>query len=313
MEKTEWIRLAQSTCERAGFEPRSMDVLATWDELYCANAVYRLDESHYLKIFGPRASWQFHVERSALTIVAGDPGIPAPRVLGASREGEEPPFLILSGIDGATAEDVWDDLSRSVQLDVARQLGSLAARIHRLPVDDLALVEERTGSREIQLRRIRKWFHAGLEAAAGFTEAQRQALRDFSEGPAAQIIALRDVLTHYDMAHNHFYLLDRAGRKEVSGIIDWGEAVLGPAEWDLVYLWFWTFTRDREAMRACLDAYFGAAQRPSDFARRCLAALFYTPSIGLLWESLTERGIHSRDIVEEVTAVFFPEEVFGAP
>ena len=103
------------------------------------------------------------------------------------------------------------------------------------------------------------------------------------------------------------------GRTEVSGIIDWGEAILGPAEWDLVYLWFWTFSRDQEAMRVCLDAYFDGRRQPGSFARRSLAALFYTPSIGLLWDPFLERGVRSRDIVKEITTVLFPEEVFGAP
>ena len=83
-------------------------------------------------------------------------------------------------------------------------------------------------------------------------------------------------MTHFDLAHNHIYLFLEEGALMISGIIDWGEAVIGPAEWDITYLWFWTFSRDKEAMRACLKRLYPDGRRPERFARRCLAAVLYT-------------------------------------
>ena len=67
--------------------------------------------------------------------------------------------------------------------------------------------------------------------------------------------------------------------------IDWADAVIGPQEWDIAFLWHWnfsyedrsgSFTQDREAMDACLASFFAGSSRPDRFARRCLAALSYS-------------------------------------
>lgn len=103
---------------------------------------------------------------------------------------------------------------------------------------------------------------------------------------------------------------------QVEGIIDWGEAVIGPPEWDIVYLWHWTFTtstQDRDAMLACLTAYLATHSRPEHLARRCFAVLLYTPSMGLLWSDAVTRLPRSQDIVKDLTRYFYPPVIFGPP
>ena len=35
-----------------------------------------------------------------------------------------------------------------------------------------------------------------------------------------------------------------------------GEALIGPATWDIAAHWFWSYTFDRPMMQACLAAYY---------------------------------------------------------
>jgi hypothetical protein len=89
--------------------------------------------------------------------------------------------------------------------------------------------------------------------------------------------------------------------------------MLGPPEWDVTFLWFWTFSRDREAMRACLKALYADSPRPERFARRCLAAILHTHSGPALWAEFAEQAGRPEHIVQAMTEYLFPPEVFGPP
>ena len=58
MTNKEWVDLAVAACEHAGAEYATLEIVATWDKRYCSNAVYRLDDDRYLKIFGPTSKRQ---------------------------------------------------------------------------------------------------------------------------------------------------------------------------------------------------------------------------------------------------------------
>jgi hygromycin-B 7''-O-kinase len=313
-----WTDLAYDICHHAGIRPVSMETISTWDQLYCANAVYRFQSDlsggwQILKIYGPTAGRQFHIERSVLRTLEEQPAIPAPRILYEGEIDGGSPYLIMTEVTGATAEDIWDELSRSDQLSLSREFGMITAAVHRLPQDDLAAVEQEAGSKEVHIIAYRAEWAAEIERAAALTNRQRDDLLRFLLEEAPQHLDGPPVLAHFDMAHNHIYLSADTGKWRVAGIIDWAEAVLGPPEWDITYLWFWTFTRDREAMRVCLEAYCDGGDRPDAFARRCLAAVFHTSSMRLLWPHFVERYGGTDAGVSEMAAFFFLPELFGPP
>ncbi len=309
-----WLEVAYAACDHAGLKRGPIETVVTWDQQYCANAVYRLDDGSFLKVYGPAAERQFHVERAVLGTLEDHPVIPAPRILAGGEREQAPPYLVLAPIQGETAEDVWDDLIRSEQLEIARRLGKITAAIHRLALEDLAAVERKLGGREehvIQPLIGRR--QAEIEAADRLSVRQRDELLGFLHEEARQHLDASLKVTHFDMAHNHLYLAPRAGAWEVTGVIDWAEAVLGPPEWDVVYLWHWTFTSDPEAMRECLGTFLDGQAQPERFARRCMAALFYTYSMHLLWPDFAAQQDGSGPVVRQMTEFFFPPDLFGPP
>ena len=137
-----WLELAVAACDHAGLDYGSIETLVTWDQEYCANAVYCLDAQRYLKVFGPTADRQFHVERVILRTLEDHQVIPAPRIVAAGETLQGRPYLVLTAISGTTAEEVWDTLAHSEQLAIAREVGAITAAIHRLPQEDLVAVEQ---------------------------------------------------------------------------------------------------------------------------------------------------------------------------
>ena len=308
-----WIELAVAACDHAGLKYCSIETLVTWDQEYCANAVYLLDGKRYLKIFGPRDVRQFHLERSILQTLENYNTVPAPQIVAEGEPAQYPPYLVLSEIPGSTAENVWEDLSRSEQLAIARELGEITAAIHRLPQQDLTAVEQQFGgwrehAKAEQARRI-----PHIESAENLSLKRRNDMIRFLKVEARELLNSSFRVTHCELAHNHIYLLKEMGTWEVTGIIDWADAMIGPPEWDVAFLWFWTFSRDREAMRDCLQTLYADNPPPERFARRCLAAILHTHSMPSLWAEFAQRRTRPNPIEYEMTKFLFPSDVFGPP
>ncbi len=319
MNSEQWIEYAAAACDDAGIDYGLIEAITTWDQTFAHsdnfrnNAVFRIGDQRCLKIFGPNSERQYHVERSVLGTLGRQELILAPRLMAAGERVDERPYLIMTEIAGESAEHCWNDLSRSEQLAVAREIGVITAVVHGLPQNDLAAVEQQFGGRaqEIEKEQVKRIME--IEGTTGFSVGQRDDLLCFLLGEALEFVDVSPKLNHNDLSHAHVFLAKERGEVMVSGFIDWAEGMLGPPEWDLACHWFWTFSCDREAMRACLQAYFGDARLPERFARRCLATFFYTYSMGLLWPRFVEDPGEIDSIVPDTITAFFPAEVFGPP
>ncbi len=150
-----------------------------------------------------------------------------------------------------------------------------------------------------------------IEATERLSTRQREAVLHYLVGEAQNFMDEPPKLTHSDFSHAHIYIARETDRVKVAGLIDWAEAMLGPPEWDIAFHWFWTFSQDREAMRACLKTFYPDGQLPERFARRCLSTHLYSFSMGELWPSFAERGVESDAIVREMTAFSFPLTCLG--
>lgn len=319
MNNEQWIEYATAACEDAGVRYGVIEPITTWEQKfvdsdnYRNNAVFRIGNRRCLKIYGPNSDRQFHVERAVLGTLGEHDGIPAPRLVAAGERLGERPYLVMTEVEGESAEHCWDRLSRLEQLAVAREIGVISAAVHRLPLDELTAVERRLGGRREEIEKEQVKRIKEIEGTGKLSIQQRDELLGFLLGKALEIVNENSRFNHYDFSHAHIFLERKNGRVGVSGFIDWAEAMIGPVEWDIVYHWFWTFSGDREAMRECLRGYYEDGRLPERFARRCLAALFYSYSMGLVWDDFAT-GVGEIDAaVPNTISFFFPEEVFGPP
>jgi aminoglycoside phosphotransferase (APT) family kinase protein len=313
MNNESWIELAVAACNHANINYGPIETIATWDQEHCANAVYHIGAQRYLKVYGPTAERQFQIERSVLRTLEAHAEIPAPRIVTEGERTPDPSYLVLTEIPGVTAENVWENLARTQQLALARVFGSITAAIHRLPQENLATLEQQFGGRNEHTQAWKNQRIVEIKATETISVKHRDDLLHFLHEEAQKYFDEQQKLTHYDLAHNHIYLSQDKGSWQVTGIIDWGEALLGPPEWDVAYLWFWVFTQDRDAMRECLQTLYADSPPPPRFARRCMAANLYTSSMSLLWPYFAEQQGGTESIERAMTAFFFPPDVFGPP
>lgn len=323
MSNEQWLQLAAAACDHAGIKPTSIEIIRTWVDTQ--NTVYCLDDQRYLKLYHRNAKRQSVVERCALqTLEEG--GIPAPRLVAAGESDELPPYLVITKIPGSSAEHSWESLSRSEQLAVARDFGDVTASYQQLPQQRLAAAEREVGGGRESIAFERGQRLAEIEAIPTLPE-QRRTLYELLPTKRDDLIRFINVeardyfdgqstFSHCDLSHAHFFVSNATGVWTCSGVIDWAEAMLVPPEWDVTFLWFWTFTRDHEAMKACLQSFFANTQPPERFARRCFAATLHSYAWAELWSALRDEFAQqprSGSLERQMTEFLFPPDVFGLP
>ncbi len=318
-----WLDMAAAACAQAGLAGREIGLLKTWETRHSENAVFRVGADWYLKIYGPPRDWRFATERKLLEMCAGLAvhAAPSPGSWGTIPAGW--PYLFLAALPGEPMDRVWDGLSPDTRLALAGDLGVSLAAVHHLPGAQLQLQEQQLGLRDqtVIMNTARQKTGELIKATSQLPLSHREALLRFLYEEAPVLLAGSHAVTHFDLSHHHVYLAQHEDGWRVSGMVDWSDAILGPAEWDWVCLWHWTFNGvwqplpgpDWEAMQACLEAYFGGASRPDRLARRCLAAHLLSPWFDLLWPVYLERRNASQAIVKDMAELLFAPQVFGPP
>ncbi len=317
MATKKWIELALSACDDAGIQAGTIETINTWEQTFLDNdafrhnAVFRLGNQRILKIFGTDPQRHSAVERSVLQTL--DKGFPAPHYIADGQLEDGTPYLIMSEIEGQTLEDMWVQLSPSELLAVARQIGMQTAELHQYQQDKLAQVEAIYHGREHVFKEMEAERIQEIKLMDSLSTRHKDELFKFIADESQTFLDVSPVLTHADLSHAHIYLTQEKNQTSVAGWIDWGEAMLGPAEWDITFHWFWTFSQNHDTMRECLKAYYQHFSRPDQFARRCFVTHFYTFSMREVWDYFTQTVAESESIVRALITTLYPPKIFGAP
>jgi aminoglycoside phosphotransferase (APT) family kinase protein len=207
-----------------------------------------------VKVFcGPRAADRQAGECAALTAVAADPGIPAPRLLGSGSLAGGWPYLVMSRVPGAPVTEPTEAL--------ARELGGVVRRLHALPTAGLPRdVDWPPGDVGAALAHSRLPAHLAAQAPAYVDRWLGEPDR---------------VLAHGDLCAMHVFV--DGGR--ISGLLDWGDALVTDRHYELVQPYRDLFGCDRALFRT----FLAAASWPTgaDFPHRALAHALRRQAVGM--------------------------------
>ncbi|GAA2689801.1 phosphotransferase family protein [Streptomyces lunalinharesii] len=217
-----------------------------------------------VKLFGNIRAWRegFAAERAALALVAGDPEIAAPRLLASGYLFEDDdaswPYLVTTRIAGVPLRHA--ELSRQEHLSVAAQLGEQVRRVHALGHRGAATPAD--------------WPAVDVVGAARNSSLPPHLVEQV-DGYLTRLAPLDEVFVHGDLVANHIYVVD--GR--ITGIIDWGDALVTDRHYELGQVHRDTFGCDQALLRVFLDA----ANWPdcADFPRQALGSALYRQALGL--------------------------------
>jgi hypothetical protein len=232
-----------------------------------------------VKLFGHLRSWResHAAERAAQDLVATDPEIAAPGLLGEGRlydDVDAPwPYLITTRISGVAWRDA--ELSTEQRLSVAAELGRQIRRVHALrPLRVLALENPPA---------------LNVAAAAEQSSLPPHLIAQIDDY-LARLPPFDRIFVHGDLVAAHAFV--ESGR--LTGIIDWGDAIVADRHYELIQLYRDMFACDKALLRVFLEACDWPVGK--DFPRQALGLALYRQAVGLAQH-------HTMDVFEPIAAL----------
>lgn len=245
---------------------------ATYPTFVCGEVV--------VKLFGGPGLWrQSHSgERAAHELIARDPGIAAPRLLGAGRLCDDQkapwPYLVTTRMPGIAS---WRaGLSGEQRHALALEVGRQVRRLHALKPAGVASYED--------------WRTLDITDAARRSSLPPQLVTQV-EAYLAKLGPVDPVFAHGDITANHVFV--EQGR--FAGIIDWGDAMLADRHYEIIQIHRDLFGCDKMLLRAFLEA--SDWPLTEDFPRQALGRALQRQAVGFAQH-------HSMDVFEPVAAKF---------
>jgi hygromycin-B 7''-O-kinase len=252
-----WREAALEIAGRHGLDTRVLQPFERGETI-----VWRVGE-HVVKLTHPDCAFQIAAELACLGALHGRLSVSVPAVH-AHGELAGWPYVVMTRIGGRPLCEVWPALAYAERLRLAGELGALARELHAQPV---------TGFPE--------GWQAFWSACRGGAVERHAA----SGAPASLIAQLHAFLArcgpladgahvplHTELIDQHVYVTERAGRCELSGLLDFADARSGPAEYDFSAPVAFVFRGERGLLRAFLLAYgVPESQLTPHYAQRLLA------------------------------------------
>jgi len=238
-----------------------------------------------VKLFGYSRSWRgsHAAERAAYALVATDPEIAAPSLLAEGRlydDVDAPwPYLITTRMSGVAS---WcAELPAEQRLSLAAELGRQVRRVHALRPSGVATDAD--------------WPALNVAAAAEHSSLPLHLIAQV-DGYLARLRPFDRVFVHGDLVANHAYVEN--GR--LTGIIDWGDAVVTDRHYEIIQLYRDMFGCDKALLRVFLDASDWPVGE--DFPHRALGLALCRQAVGLAQH-------HTMDVFEPIAALLPLHEI----
>ncbi|ALS29584.1 hygromycin-B kinase [Paenibacillus sp. 32O-W] len=218
---------------------------------------------YVVKLFGYVQGWRksYETERAALALAATDPEIAAPSLLGEGRlygNADGPwPYLITRKMSGVSWRDA--ELSAEQRLAVAADLGRQIRRVHALRPSGIATDAD--------------WPSLNVAAVAERSSLPPHLIEQIDDylarlGPFDRVFVNSDVVALHVFVEN--------GR--LSGIIDWGDAMVTDRHYELIQIYRDLFDCDKAMLRVFLEASDWPVSK--NFPRRALGLALYRQAVG---------------------------------
>lgn len=211
-----WLGPVRASCARLGYDTVSPIAGGS-------NLIAELGRDAFIKVFPPFERGQFESERRALAYLHGRVSFAIPALLHAGAV-DGWPYLVSSRVEGVTLEQAWSHCNRAA---ILRQLGAVIAEVHALDAGPLVDLDP-------------PWPDFIAAQRAGCV-ARHQRL-----GLPAQLLAGLDaylaplpepdplVVLTGEYTPQNVMMIERDGRWTIAGLVDFGDVMVGLADYDLV-------------------------------------------------------------------------------
>jgi hygromycin-B 7''-O-kinase len=224
-----------------------------------------LTEKYVIKFFGHRDNWQniFNNECAAYQLLAQDARIRVPQMIAQGQLFDGPestwPYIISTRMAGSS----WleSDITSTQKLQLVEALGTQIQYIHALPVNET-------------LNNDTDWQQLNIKAAAQQSVLPVH-LTEQVDDFVKQLTPFDKVFVNGDIVAMHVFINN--GR--LSGIIDWGDAVITDRHYELGKLCLDIFPGDKKLLQVFLKASNWPIK--NNFPAQALGMALYRQAVGL--------------------------------
>lgn len=215
------------------------------------NIVFSYGEDKVIKVFPPFHQSQFESEQLVLKHLDGNLSIKTPTL---ELEGEifGWPYLIISKLEGTNLETLWETMPHNNKVVILRELGELIREVHALPTDGLEAIDchwpqflEKQIANCVEQHQTKELPEALLQQLPVYLDAIKEAL------PKIQ----KPVILTGEYTPMNFLVKQIDGVWHISGLIDFGDAMLGLPEYDLLGPGAFLIQGDKQLLREFLTSY----------------------------------------------------------
>ncbi|MBN2393978.1 MAG: phosphotransferase, partial [Anaerolineae bacterium] len=240
------------------------------------NAVFVVDDAYVVKIYAPFCPEDFELECELYTLLGSNPRLPVPQLIvqGVLEDQIRWPYIIIDFKPGAPIREVRDHIPRHNLLRIAAELGEMTRELHRTPLEPLTSLAHTQSSWQqfVYQRQVEVAVPTLWEGV--FTEALVAEIPAFLASALTPGEATPLALLNGDLTEDHILLERRNGKWRISGLIDFGDALVGAQEYEWVALWFSALDRDYEGLTAFMTAYDPYLKLDDAFFTRVMAFTF---------------------------------------
>lgn len=233
------------------------------------NIVFSYGEDKVIKIFPPFHQSQFESERLVLKHLDGNLSIKTPTL---EHEGEifGWPYIIISKLEGTNLETLWETMSHNNKVVILRELGALIQEVHALPTDGLEAIDchwsqflEKQIANCVEQHQTKGLPEALLQQLPAYLDSIKEALPKIK----------KPVILTGEYTPMNFLVKQVDGMWHISGLIDFGDAMLGLPEYDLLGPGAFLIQGDKQLLREFLTAYGYLPNEMTDILSHQLMAL----------------------------------------
>lgn len=166
------------------------------------------------------------------------------------------PYLVFNFVDGRSLGDVRDAMQPGDLLTLAVQLGSLVRTLHETDLRN-AKVHRPTWDVYLEMLATHRADCGNRQRAwAALPERLIQQIPGYlSSNPSLADTTRAPVLLHADITADHALMQNDEQGWRITGLIDWGDAMVGDPAYELLALHLDAFNCDKALLRAYLDSY----------------------------------------------------------
>jgi hygromycin-B 7''-O-kinase len=269
-----------------------------------SNLLASVGDRWIVKIFPPFHRHQWESEFRVLEHLQGKLSFPIPTLIASGERADGWPFVIISLLQGQTLEHTWAETAKPDRLRILHHIGQWMAEVHQVPLGQLAdLPPAWEGFLEAQLAGCLAR-HTRLKAPEWL---QRQ-LPEYLMANRQQVTtAFEPVLLTGEYTPFNLMGESNAQGHRLTGMIDFGDAMVGPAHYDLLGPAAFLCEGDRDSFHALLQGYGLSASQLGGGLRTRLMMLLLLHRYSNLGAQVRIDGWASRaDSIDGLATLLFP-------